>query len=785
MNDGIPRRALSTSERARSEALERAAQLGSAGVAMLVDMLADPSWIVRRRVVAVLATMGEPAAVALKGVIEGRRDDERVNAAAMDALVANVSPAATAAMLSLVDHPDGAVVADAVHVLGRRGAREAIPALARLAAGPDDNVAVAAIESLGRVGGRASVESLVSLVRSGNFFRTFPAIDVLGRCGDPRATAPLAALVSDSRYAMEAMRALGRTGDRAAAKPLAAALTHPSATLRRVAASALVELAKGYAERYGVDAAVGDVVTAAAPVGAGRALGAALKGATTEEEVAIAEVLGMLRDPEATRVLARLVEGSGAVSKIAVHHLTSLGAEARAELGALLRAGDSARRAAILPVASGRTLSISDVMPCLDDPDGKVRALAAETLATCGATEAVPRLFELLEDPNPRVVQAVVGAVQSLPSPRTEALTLAALRSEVPMVRCEALRIARHFAFESALDAATALLREGSDRLREAATLALAALSSERAAEVLFAASTGPDPKLRGLATRALGHRAPSPEIGAALLRASDDSDPWVRYYAAQALGKIAPEGALERLQRMLTDGAVQVRLAAVEALAHFRSDDAFRMLLEACDAPEEDVRRAAVMGLGMARREEAKEHLFRALVSSDAATRLVAAAALEGLDGPDVVEKLRLAAIDVDRNVASVAEGLLASRPSEEATRALVSLLRVNPASDRVRLALSAPSPGRIRGLRAALEEADDEGAPALASAFVRMRTADATLALIGVLASPNAAARKAAATALGTVREAGVEGALRDAMATDEDAEVRRICALSLAFE
>ena len=77
MNDGIPRRALSTSERARSEALERAAQLGSAGVAMLVDMLADPSWIVRRRVVAVLATMGEPAAVAVKGVIEGRRDDER------------------------------------------------------------------------------------------------------------------------------------------------------------------------------------------------------------------------------------------------------------------------------------------------------------------------------------------------------------------------------------------------------------------------------------------------------------------------------------------------------------------------------------------------------------------------------------------------------------------------------------------------------------------------------------------------------------------------------------
>ncbi len=108
-----------------------------------------------------------------------------------------------------------------------------------------------------------------------------------------------------------------------------------------------------------------------------------------------------------------------------------------------------------------------------------------------------------------------------------------------------------------------------------------------------------------------------------------------------------------------------------------------------------------------------------------------------------------------------------------------------MSSSSDRVRLALSAPSPGRIRGLRAALDEADDEVAPALASAFVRMRTADATVALVDVLTSPNPAARKAAATALGTMRDSGVEDALRTAMATDEDAEVRRICALSLAFE
>src|SRR5690606_28208320 len=182
--------------------VEHARSLGAAGVPLLLSMLDDQSWAVRRRVVGALAGLGPPAVEPLVAVLRDERGDETRNAAAMDALAA-CSADADDALLALADHPDPAVVADAARVLGRRRSRRASPVLSRLTAAADDNVALAAIEALGQLGGRGAVESLITLVRSGNFFRTFPAIDVLGRSGDPRAIPPLAALVADARYGLE------------------------------------------------------------------------------------------------------------------------------------------------------------------------------------------------------------------------------------------------------------------------------------------------------------------------------------------------------------------------------------------------------------------------------------------------------------------------------------------------------------------------------------------------------------------------------------------------------
>ena len=74
-----------------------------------------------------------------------------------------------------------------------------------------------------------------------------------------------------------------------------------------------------------------------------------------------------------------------------------------------LRSGSSARRLAILPTITNRG-SAPDVAVCLSDPDSEVRALACAVLSRLGSARVVAPLFDQLDDKNPRVVQAAVGA---------------------------------------------------------------------------------------------------------------------------------------------------------------------------------------------------------------------------------------------------------------------------------------------------------------------------------------------------------------------------------------
>jgi HEAT repeat protein len=95
----------------------------------------------------------------------------------------------------------------------------------------------------------------------------------------------------------------------------------------------------------------------------------------------------------------------------------------------------------------------------------------------------------------------------------------------------------------------------------------------------------------------------------------------------------------------------------------------------------------------------------------------------------------------------------------------------------------LLVPAQGRIPGLLAALEMADDELAPVLTPVLVKLPYADAASALLQVLQLANAAARKAAASALAALDRPEATAALRRAADQEPDPGVREICTLLLA--
>jgi HEAT repeat protein len=308
-------------------------------------------------------------------------------------------------------------------------------------------------------------------------------------------------------------------------------------------------------------------------------------------------------------------------------------------------------------------------------------------------------------------------------------------------------------------------------------------MDDPRALEALLAAARDESERTRAAAMRSLGQCVGDLRASAYLLKGLGDPDGWVRYYACQALGKMAFEPAADAIVRLLEDAVGQVRVAAVEALSCLSGERAVKALETAAVDHDGDIRRSAIVGLGVARRQEALPLILEAARAADSATRLVALSALASFRSPEVVEAFRRAAADTDESVRTAAIGFLAAMTGPTATRVLVELLRVVPTPEPVLAALSLHVDGRVPGLVAALQDADEQLAPPVASALTRMRRPDATAALVGAMDLPSVAARKAAASALAVISGPDALAVLARAAREDPELEVRQICSLLLA--
>jgi HEAT repeat protein len=774
---------LSSEDRARVEAVEALARRGVASLDALLKELDTPSWAVRRAVIGALARMGTPAVVPLCELLRSRRDNEARLAAAVEVLVASTGEV-DEPVIAMGDEANPAVACDAAQVLGRRRSRRAVPLLSKLTVHPDDNVAVAAIEALGRIGGGAAVDALLTALGSGNFFRIFPAIDVLGRSGDPSVVPALMDLLVDPFYATEAVRALGRTGQEAAVPALVGLLQRGNDALMRAAAVALVEIHEAQVQRFGGARVVQAALRARPEVTElGRRLARCLEGSDAAEVAALSRLLGWVGGPDAAAGLLALLDSEPTVARSAAGALTELGPEADAPILQALREGDSARRLVLLPLVARRATAVPDVVLCLEDRDSAVRALAADTLSRIGDPTAVRALFERLGDEDPRVAQAAVGAIQSLGSAETEALALAAARTPDPRRRRAALRIIAYFGYSRGLDVLLQAMREQDERLRDAAIYGLPFIDDPRAVDALLEAARHDSERTRAAAMRALGQTEKDARISSCLLGGLNDRDPWVRYYACQSLGKLNEEAAADAIVALANDEAGQVRVAVVDALAHLHTESAMAALRRAATSTDSDVRRAALLGLGVSKRPDALPVLMEAASMGDPATRLVALSAVAEYDAQETVPTLLHAAGDPDESVRSAAVGFLATRAGVAATQALVSLLGDPALRERVVSALALPAEGRIPGLLAALEAADELVAPLLVAALARMQRADARAALLTALDTSSPAGRRATAAAVAALGTVEAREALERASAQDEDPEVRRACLLALS--
>lgn len=769
-------------DRARLARVEELRVGGVSSVPALLDELIQPTWAVRRAVVAALAELGQPALEPLCRALRVARDNEARIAGVVDALVA-LRGDADAGVMELLNDAQPAVLCDAAQILGRRASARALPALEALTRHESDNVALAAVEAIGRIGGSSALEPLLSLAESGHFFRAFPAIDVLGRAGDVRALPTLLRLLPDPLYGAEAIRALGRLGDQGAIAPLVEQLSKSGENGVRAIASALSAIHERSLQRFGTGLAVERALQGAPNLSnVRRQLLSALVRADPAEQVALGRALSFIGEESTVAAMLALLDGPSAASEVAAASLKRLVGTAEPALIDALRAGSSGRRRLLLPVLGGRVAARDAFIACLEDEDAGVRALACDALGKASDPSAVAALFPLLRDEDLRVSQAALAAVQSLGSDETRRLALGAVHDPDLRVRCAALRIIGYFAYpEGFLDLAQAT-RDPDERVRGAALAGLPLMEDERGVDAILLASRHVSARTRALAIRALGQVPPSARVSEALRGALSDSDAWVRYYACQSLGKQRNEAAAEALAARLGDESGQVRVGAVDALAQLSGQRAFDALISLVRSEDPELFRAALVALGHSKRVEALAPLLQAANSAAATTRLVALSALAELALPETIAVIARAAEDGDAGVRTAAEAFLAGQSHASATSELVRLLSKAPERESLVRALARPVAGRVEAIAAALALADDALAATLVAALARMQTDEARQRIRALLGSSNDSVRRAVAAALVATRDPEASRALSLAALNDPDPEVRRICAASL---
>ena len=168
-----------------------------------------------------------------------------------------------------------------------------------------------------------------------------------------------------------------------------------------------------------------------------------------------------------------------------------------------------------------------------------VRAIAASTLGSLGANDAIPQLLALLEDPRfyPRAAAAV--ALRQLGDPRAEPWLHQWLESDAPDIRLLAAEAFASSDNREWVKAIEPLLQnaEGLTRLRAAELLLNR--EPEPALEVLVAAIDDANPAIRAEAGRILG-RAEHVDL-AIYRRMLGDRDSSVRLHGADAILRQGP----------------------------------------------------------------------------------------------------------------------------------------------------------------------------------------------------------------------------------------------------
>jgi len=543
-------------EEVRRLAAERAGSLApDESISLLIGLLGDPSWRVRKAAVERLAARPETSRLAdalILALADGENPGRRN--AAVESLI-HCGPRVLPYLIEAATSGDTDVRKLVTDTLAGVGDQRATEPLMRLLEDPDPNVRAAAADALGAVGGDEAVQALqrsATCADEDQLVR-FSALHALAVLEVPVRARDLASVLDDAVLLPAGLALLGRLDDEEALAVLLKGLSSDSRSTREAAMRSVLRLlarsdgarAEALAERIRETAASSHLVVTSAVE--------RLANADLSTRLSLIQFLGLVRAEEAV-VPILLAAADEALSQVSLSTLEAMGELAEEVLDrewGRLDAGP--RRDAC--VVLGRTRDErggARLLAALDDLDPEVRTAAARSIGERRLGEGLARLVYRLES------TAAVDDFESEEEVIALTEALIALAKPGPDGGCSIT--------DQAIDLLRSRLEGAVEGVRLAIATVLGCIGRRKDSQLIALLLKDPGARVRRAAVDALARLEPGTAAEPLRLALGDES-PNVRIAAANALGASESEAVFDDRRRLADDEDLRVRAAAVRSV--------------------------------------------------------------------------------------------------------------------------------------------------------------------------------------------------------------------------
>lgn len=642
---------------------------------ILVDMLADRSWRVRKAAVRVLAEAEIAQIVPLLISALSSRDKNiqtvRFQNSAIECLTIIGQPAIPGLVSTLRD-PNKDVRISAANALGAIRHHDACDALIAALEDEHVNVRYAAVEALSKIPSQKSVLPLTKILESGEEWLKLPAISALGNIGDYRATPYLIQIAQQPLYLQTVIEALGNIGDERGIPCIIEALSSTDQEIRKSAVLSMERMAQKLEKFHSI-------------IEQPSTYRQAFREACTETVIQHLIAFTHNDDYELMSAAIKLL-GWSERQEAAVVLLEKLGEEQLLEtvVNALIQIGDDA----ITPLATTyeafsnleQQLLIID---CLREVGG-VRVLELFINYLESSDEDL-LMYALLKSLNEPPFTAILLSDREMSPQRYFATVVEHARKELksphPLIRAEAVFLwGQLFGIDVLDDIFTATKDpEPTVRMKAIQHLGYFARANDELTEHLIILLSDDHPNIRKQAAISLGNSESSAAFPALLL-VLDDSNAMVRRAAITGLSMYLSHHRLPDYQnqvlekmtdvlvnrcRRYEDGLLKIEIC--KTLQQIDTPDSQELLLQLLEDVDFDVRKASILALGVfvSSKETLIPILLPFLDDEHWSVREAAATALGALQATEAEEQLLYMLDDPDlavRRAVFVALGRLCS---------------------------------------------------------------------------------------------------------------------------